>query len=52
MNLEGLQLAGGLLDSGPAGDELTLLSQGQPGAVVVRVLKNGSLTKGLLSASL
>lgn len=50
--MEGLQLAGGLLDTGLAGDEVTLLSQGQPGTVVVRVFKNSPFTEGLLLASL
>lgn len=36
----------GLPDGGPAGDEVTLLSQGQPGTVLVHVFKNGPLTSG------
>lgn len=41
-----------LEDGGMEGDEVTLLSQGQPGTVLVGVFRNGSLTEGLLSASL
>lgn len=41
-----------LEDSGTEGDEVTLLSQGQPGSMLVWVFRNGYLTKGLLSASL
>lgn len=41
-----------LEDSGTEGDEVTLLSQGQPGTVLVWVFRNGSPTKELLSASL
>lgn len=52
MNLEGLNQARGLLDYGPAVDELTLLSQGLPGGVLVGEFKTRRLTEGLLLASL
>lgn len=41
-----------LEDGGMEGDEVTLLSQGQLGTVLVGVFRNGTLTEGLLSASL
>lgn len=52
VNLEGLNQARGLLDYGPAVDELTLLSQGLPGGVLVGEFKTRRLTEGLLLASL